>query len=111
VRDDSFKELVVEQLRDLRGLRCRRMFGGYGLYDGAAFFGIVAGDRLYFKTDAASVAPYEERGMEPFRPNPRQTLKHYFEVPPDVIEDPHQLATWAAEAVRCQGRQAGEAAR
>ena len=111
MRDDPFKEFVVDQLRELRGLRCRRMFGGYGLYDGEASFGIIAGDRLYFKTDAASVAPYRERGMEPFRPNPRQTLKNYYEVPPDVIEEQDQLTAWAAAAVRCQRRQSGTPAR
>jgi DNA transformation protein and related proteins len=110
-RDDSFVEFVVEQLRGLPGLRHRRMFGGHGLYQDRLFFGIVAGDRLYFKTDAASVGPYTARGMAPFRPNERQTLKHYYEVPTDVLEDAGELAAWALDAVRCHARQAGEQAR
>jgi DNA transformation protein len=102
--DDGFKEYVLDQLHGLPGLRCRRMFGGYGLYQGSAFFGIIAGDRLYFKTDAGSVARYRERGMEPFRPTPRQTLKHYYEVPPDVLEAPAELLGWAETAARSQPR-------
>ena len=108
MRDDSFVDFVLDQLRLLPDVRCRRMFGGHGLYQARLFFGIIAGDRLYFKTDAASVAPYQARGMEPFRPNPRQTLKHYYEVPPDVLENVRELADWATEAVRCHARQVGE---
>jgi DNA transformation protein len=37
--------------------------------------------------------------MKPFRPNPKQTLKTYYEVPVDVMEDGEQLTTWATRAV------------
>jgi DNA transformation protein len=37
--------------------------------------------------------------MKPFQPTPRQTLKNYYEVPPEVLEDPDQLVTWADDAV------------
>jgi TfoX/Sxy family transcriptional regulator of competence genes len=43
-----------------------------------------------------------QRGMQPFRPNPRQTLKSYYEVPVDVLEDHEQLTVWARQAVACQ---------
>ena len=78
------------------------MFGGYGLYHDGAFFGIIFKGRLYFKTDAATRFAHVEAGMKPFRPNARQTLKHYYEVPADIIENKSQLATWAARSVRCQ---------
>jgi len=77
------------------------MFGGYGLYRGPIFFGILFKDRLYFKTDPASLPPYIERGMKPFRPNAEQTLKRYYEVPADLIEDPDQLVLWARRAIEC----------
>jgi len=75
------------------------MFGGFGLYLGDIFFGIVHGDRLYFKTNSRSAADYIDQGMEPFRPNPRQTLKNYYEVPPDVLEDSERVANWAKAAL------------
>ena len=31
VKTDSFKDFVLDQLSDLRGVTCRAMFGGYGL--------------------------------------------------------------------------------
>lgn len=80
------------------------MFGGYGLYAGSVFFGILHKNRLYFKTDPAdpkSTEPYRARGMKPFRPNKKQTLKSYYEVSADVLEDSRELAEWAARAVLC----------
>jgi DNA transformation protein len=75
------------------------MFGGYGLYQNSAFFGIIFKGRLYFKTDATTVKEYTQRAMKPFRPNTKQTLKTYFEVPVEIIEDPDLLAEWAKKAI------------
>ncbi|MGQ0555091.1 MAG: TfoX/Sxy family protein [Nitrospiraceae bacterium] len=96
---DSFKDFVLDQLADLRGVTARAMFGGYGLYHGATFFGIIHNGRLYFKVTVTTVSRYKERGMKPFRPNAKQTLKSFYEVPIDIIEDAEALTQWATEAV------------
>lgn len=96
--DDSFKEFVLDQLQDLGNVRCKAMFGGHGLYHRGIFFGIIASGQLYFKTAATSRAPYEERGMKPFRPNARQTLKSYYQVPAEILEDVEELILWARAA-------------
>jgi TfoX/Sxy family transcriptional regulator of competence genes len=31
MKDDSFRDFVLDQLRDLDDVEARRMFGGYGL--------------------------------------------------------------------------------
>lgn len=98
-KHDGFKDYVLDQLADLRGLACRAMFGGYGLYRGAAFFGIVHKGRLYFKTTDASRAAYVQRGMKPFRPNAKQTLTTYYEVPVDALEDAEALLALAKQAI------------
>jgi len=96
--DDGFKDFVLDQLTDLRGITCRAMFGGYGLYRTGSFFGIISKGRLYFKTDPTAAQPYRERGMKPFKPNRTQTLKNYYEVPIEVVESPDDLAAWASLA-------------
>ena len=98
MKDDSFKEFVLDQLSGLGELTCRGMFGGFGLYSGQTFFGIIFQGRLYFKTDDATRGEYERRGMKPFQPNKRQTMK-YHEVPAEVAEDREQLLAWAQEAI------------
>ena len=74
------------------------MFGGTGLYYQGRFFGLISRSRLYFKTNTVSRAKYIEARSGSFQPNPRQTLKNYYEVPPDIIEDPGELQNWALEA-------------
>lgn len=99
VVDDSYKHYIEDQLQALGAVELRRMFGGYGVYQDARFFGICHDQRLYFKTDAASRAEYAARGMQPFQPNPRQTLRSYYEVPAEVVEDSDLLAAWARRAL------------
>ena len=98
-KSTGFKDFVLDQLMDLRGVTCRAMFGGYGLYKGSTFFGIIHKGRLYFKITPTTVVPYKVHSMKPFRPNPKQTLKTYYEVPVNIIEDLDQLTAWAEQAV------------
>jgi DNA transformation protein len=42
--------------------------------------------------------------MKPFRPNAKQTLKSYYQVPVDVMEDADELREWAVKAIDCQRR-------
>lgn len=100
--DESFKDFVLDQLADLDGVEARRMFGGHGLYRDETFFGILHKGKLYFKVDETTVGEYRKRKMKPFRPNPKQTLKNYYQVPVEIIEDGDQLGAWAEAAIRCQ---------
>jgi DNA transformation protein and related proteins len=99
---DSFAAFVLEQLRADAGepIGTRRMFGSLGLYYRDTFFGIVSRGHLYLRTTESTRPAYEARGMGPFRPSPRQTLKNYYEVPADILEDPDALAEWVQEALR-----------
>jgi len=99
MRNDSFKDYVLDQLETLGAVRARTMFGGHGLYRGPEFFGIVHQGRLYFRTDARTRPDYIARNMSPFQPNPRQTLASYYEVPADVLDDAEILANWARAAL------------
>ena len=98
MKEDSFKEFVMDQLGGLEPVFCRAMFGGFGLYHHDVFFGILFKGRLYFKTDDQTRAVYQKQGMKPFRPSGKQTLKNYYEVPSDIIEDGVELALWARRA-------------
>lgn len=101
---DSFRNFVMDQLSDLRSVTSRAMFGGHGLYHGRTFFGIIHESRLYFKTNGDTRKPYIARGMRPFRPNAKPTLKNYYEVPMEIIEDVDELRAWARLAVELPSR-------
>jgi DNA transformation protein len=92
----------LDQLQGIDDVEARRMFGGFGLYQDETFFGIIHNGRLYFKIDESTVGEYRKRKMKPFRPNAKQTLKSYYQVPVDVIEDADELREWAVKAVKSQ---------
>lgn len=100
--DTSFKAFVLDQLGALPELRAKAMFGGHGLYQASRFFGILMDGRLYFKTDEQTRTAYLERGMAPFiyEKARRTTTIHYFEVPPEVLENREELVAWAKRAIQ-----------
>jgi DNA transformation protein and related proteins len=97
---ERFKDRILDRLAALGDITSRPLFGGHGFYWRDVIFAISYRERLYLKVDERSKGDYLARGMGPFRPNERQTLKSYYEVPPIVLDDPEALASWAREAIR-----------
>jgi len=99
MKDESFKDYIIDQLVDLPEVSQRKMFGSFGLYSEGKFFAIISDDILYFKTNKETSGKYKELGSDCFRPSQKQVLKNYFEVPVDILEDKEKLLEWAREAV------------
>ena len=98
MKDDSFRDFVLDQLSGLDGIDSRAMFGGHGLYRHGIFFGIIYKGRLFFKVDDRSRPAYLERKMKPFWPKPQNKMPTYYEVPVEILENREDLAAWAATA-------------
>ena len=98
---DGFTSYVLDQLEELGGVTPRSMFGGVGLYHNGVFFGILARDVLYLKTDAKNRPDYVRAGTRPFKPygDERRGVTRYYEVPLDVLESAPELAVWARKAI------------
>jgi DNA transformation protein len=105
--DERFEDWLLDRLATLGEVTSRPLFGGHGLYREETIFGIIFVGKLYLKVDERSRADFESRGMGPFRPNDRQTLKSYYEVPPDVLADHNALLSWAREAIRAGQESSG----
>jgi DNA transformation protein and related proteins len=97
---ERFDDRIHDRLATLGDISSQSMFGGHGLYWQGVIFGMVFRERLYFKVDDESKGEYLARGMGPFRPNERQTLKSYYEVPPEVLDDQEAFLSWARQAIR-----------
>jgi DNA transformation protein and related proteins len=97
---DDFRDFVLGQLAAAGRVSPRAMFGGVGLYLDGLFFALIDDDTLYFKADDASRKRYETAGSRPFCPDPLRPgqAMGYWQVPPEVLEDPEELAAWAREA-------------
>lgn len=92
---EDYKNYILDQLRLAEEISVRKMFGGYGLYIQGRFFAIISDDQLYFKTNEETKNKYIKLGSKPFQPSPKQKLKNYYEVPPEIIEDTDKLKEWA----------------
>lgn len=97
----AFLQYVLEQIERAGRITQRKMFGAVGLYCDDVFFAVIDDDTLFFKTNEETRPDYLSRGMKPFMPLPDkpETGNSYFTVPPDVLDDPEELVTWARRSV------------
>ena len=104
---DGFRAFVVDQLAGVPQVLSRAMFGGVGLYSRDVFFGLLARDLLYLKTDDSNRGDYEAAGMPAFRPYADKAMTMpYYEVPVAVLENPPELAAWAKRSIAVAKRTA-----
>ena len=104
---EEYLDYVVDQLGCIGEVTAKRMFGGVGLYRGGFFFGLIAGDMLYFKVDDENRPDYESAGAKAFQPYGGESYSMgYYEVPVDVLEDVDKLRVWASGAVGAAQRKA-----
>lgn len=106
VSDDFFK-YVVDQLSRWGVVSVRRMFGGAGLYRDGKMFGLIADDVAYLKVDDSNRDDFVKAGSSPFNPYPgkgRTIVMSYYEIPPDVLENPEELAGWAQRSFDIQAK-------
>jgi DNA transformation protein and related proteins len=95
---DEFVAYVVEQLSGWSEVAVRRMFGGAGLYREQTMFAVIAEDVAYLKVDDSNREEFVRAGSAPFEPYPdkiKTTIRTYYEIPADVLENPDELARWA----------------
>ncbi|MFY9553382.1 MAG: TfoX/Sxy family protein [Blastocatellia bacterium] len=104
---EEYIDYVVDQLGCIGEIVSKRMFGGVGLYHDGLFFGLIAGDLLYFKVDDENRRDYESAGAKPFQPYGEESYSMgYYEVPVDVLENVDRLKMWARAAIGAAERKA-----
>ncbi|MCF7817363.1 MAG: TfoX/Sxy family protein [Kiritimatiellales bacterium] len=102
---DEFIAYVLDQFSGWGGVSACKMFGGAGLYRGEKMFGLVADDTAYLKVDDTNRAQFIQAGSLPFKPYPGKAMTmSYYEIPPEVLEDPEQLAAWAKQSLDIQNK-------
>jgi DNA transformation protein len=97
---DGFRTYALDQLSSVEHLQARPMFGGFGLYAGDLFFGILAADVLYLKVDDTNRSDYEKAKSQPFRPFASRPMSmSYYAVPLNVLEAAPILASWVRRSI------------
>lgn len=87
----------LELFAPLGAARARRMFGGHGFYVDDLFIAIVAGERLYLKTDLQTRPAFEAAGCEPFVYDSKNgsVALGYWSAPEEALESPQGMQPWA----------------
>lgn len=102
---DDFLTFVLDQLSSWGGVTARKMFGGAGLYRDGKMFGLIADDVAYLKADESNRDEFIEAGSKPFKPyEQKAAVMPYYEIPPDVLEDPDLLREWAKRSLAIAGK-------
>lgn len=94
-------EHYADQLSGLGPIDTRPLFGAVALYRDEHVFAMVWEGSLYFKVSDASRAAYQVAGSNALAyvaKGHEHSLKSYWKVPVDVIEDRLQLLEWAQHA-------------
>lgn len=70
----EFVEYVCGQLEDTGNVRCRKMFGEYGVYMDGKFIGVICSNQLFVKITQAGEKVLPDCAKEP----PYEGAKPYF---------------------------------
>jgi DNA transformation protein and related proteins len=100
-------ERLKSSLTPLGVFRSRPMFGGHGLYLDDMFFGLIAYDTLYLKTDEQNRGDFTKAKSKPFSfGSSRKGLvtTSYWQCPTDVFKDGRKLQRWVGKALEAARR-------
>jgi DNA transformation protein and related proteins len=104
----DFAEFVQDVFRDFGAVRCRKMFGGYGVYFQGTMFALIAEDILYLKADDSTADSFRAKDLPPFQytRNGRVYQMSYFQAPEEIFDDPSAAAAAAKLAYEAALRSA-----
>ena len=101
----EFTDYVLDQLSGWGDVTARRMFGGAGLYRDGKMFGLIADDEVYLKVDDSNREAFVAAGSGPFKPfADKDTVMSYYDLPPDVLENPDDFVEWSRRSLAIQFR-------
>lgn len=99
MRKDKFRDSVLLLLHDLRGLDCKALYSGYGLWCATTFFGIISKDKLYFRVNDNTRADFQAARSCPLLTRGGKYELEFLEVPSTVAKNPESLVDWATRAI------------
>ncbi len=111
---NEFVDYVVGLRAGWAAVSVRKMFGGYGLYRDGLMFALIVSDELFFKTDADTVAQFEQEGCHPFvyTSQTRTVQMSYWSAPATSLDAPAVMGEWCLSAfgaaLRAQAAKAGK---
>jgi DNA transformation protein len=85
----------VERLMPLGDVTSKKMFGGYGIFEGGKMFALVDSDgEIFLKAGEVNKGKFESAGSTKHGRMP------YYRIPKTVLEDDALLFEWARESIQ-----------
>jgi DNA transformation protein and related proteins len=97
----EYLAFIKDQMSGFGPVSIKRMFGGAGVSLDDVNFAIIAGEILYFKTDAANEPDFLAEDLEPFSyegRNGKRMQMSYRRAPPRVMDDADEMTRWCRKA-------------
>ena len=98
----EYRDFARELFAGLGPISVKRMFGGAGLYQGSAMFGLIVDDEIYLKVDDDLRPAFEAEGSAPFSYETKagkRGVMSYYQLPPAALDDPDLALGWAERAL------------
>lgn len=98
----EFTGFVLDLFAPLGAIAAKRMFGGVGIFRGAAMFALISNDAVFLKVGDGNRADFEAKGKRPFtyeRKDGRSIALSFYPMPEDLFDDADEAASWAARAL------------
>ncbi|MGH8026082.1 MAG: TfoX/Sxy family protein [Pseudoxanthomonas sp.] len=107
---ESFTSYLRDLFSELGPVVLRKMFGGQGLYHDGLIIGLVIGEELFLKTDAATVGAFEQAGGHPFvyQGKGKPVTMSYWLPPAEAMESSQAMHPWARLAYEAAVRKNSE---
>lgn len=107
---ESFTSYLRDLFSELGPVLLRKMFGGQGLYHDGLIIGLVIGEELFLKTDAVTVAAFEQAGGHPFvyQGKGKPVTMSYWLPPAEAMESSQAMRPWAKLAYEAAVRKNSE---
>jgi DNA transformation protein and related proteins len=104
----DIKELFAPVLQ----VRCRRMFGGHGVYDGEQMFALEADGEVFLKADLQTLEVFRDAGSRPFTYEKADKIMalSYWLLPEEARDDEDALKLWVSRAMEAARRAAAKKA-
>jgi DNA transformation protein len=99
---DAIIRKLEASLTPLGAFRSRPMFGGHGLYLDDLFFGFIAYDTFYLKTDEQNRSDFIKAKSKPFsfeRARKGLVVTSYWQCPVAALRDTRKLRSWIGKAL------------
>ncbi|GAB4149371.1 MAG: hypothetical protein OHK0017_13330 [Patescibacteria group bacterium] len=104
MKTSPFLEYIIyEVLQDKPGLDFKRMMGGFILSYQGSPFGIVSGNKLYFRVDDRNRPDYIQAGSKQFsyKRQGKEIALNLWEVPSELIAEPNEkIWTWIEKSMQ-----------